>query len=268
MVCRSAARILAVVVLTSVAIAGEHHHGGFTQPVVSPVDEITILDPGTDPEGKPSPLLYTGPGNQQQVDIPPTVIVHNYYYSGDRDFRGPVFTGGPSILVVNHPLSGERLYLPVQMLPGSPRITYRKQHIDYDFGEDRIRVRFLHPLKVCDRDTPTVSYLRGREFRETTMESAQAAGGHVRQWVDRTGIPHATHHVAAGAVGALDTSADRFRDVGRIAVGPAVRIAEATPAGRLLIASPEERAARVRDEAVQRAERVNRLDDLTIRTLR
>ena len=246
--------------------AAAQHHQGIPSVGVSPADELTVLDPASNSEPKPTPIVYQVPGAGQRVDIPPTVIIHNFYYSGDRDFRGPWLPGGPSILVVNHPLTAERQYLEVQMLPGSPRITYRKHYIDYDFGESRIRVRFLHPLKphAC----PTVNYVHGKNFKDTVGSHASATGGHFVQWTKRTGVPHAVKHVAHGTVELLDTSADRIRQAGTIAVTPAIRIMESTPIGGLLVSSPEEQAARERDREVQEAQRQNEIEDITIRTLR
>lgn len=250
----------------STLAAGDH--APRVRPFVSPVDEITILDPGTNPEGKPSPVLYTGADHQPRIDVPPTVIVHNYYYTGDRNFRGPVFRGGPSIVVVNHPLTGERQYLEVQMLPGSPRITYTKSYIDYDFGERQVRLRLLHPLKPCDRDTPTVTYSRGRGFAESTQSTVVTCGQHTRDWICRTGVPTAVGAVAHASRNAINSSADIAHDVGAAAAAPFVRVAEATPLGSLLTADPEESARRTRDAAVQRAARNNSDREFSIPTLR
>ena len=105
---------------------------------VPPSLEIEVLDPGVDPDGNPAVRLRGGNDGETQVDIPPVILVHRYYYSGDRSFQGPMLPGGPSILVVNHPRTGERCYIPAQMMPGAPRVTYTKNGIDYDYGEHAI----------------------------------------------------------------------------------------------------------------------------------
>jgi len=234
-----------------------------TAVMVSPADEITILDPGTNSLGKPSPIV-TGADGVRHVDIPPTVIVHNYYYTGDRDFRGPSFPGGPSVVVVSHPATGERQYLEVQMLPGSPRITYRKSYIDYNFGERRIRVRFKQPLHPFDRNAVTVAYGDGDE---DDLEPSDSQPGHVSDWIHRTGVPDAVRYVATGTHNALDTTADRFRDAGELIVAPVVRLIDATPLGGL-VSSAEERAQRSRDAGVRRAEQLARETEGSIPTLR
>ena len=232
---------------------------------VSPSDELTILDPRTNAEGKPQPKVYFDANGERQVDIPPTVIVHNYYYSGDRDFRGPRLPGGPTILVVRHPVTKERQYLEVEMLPGSPRITYRKSYIDYNFGEHSIRVRFVDPLHVFDRHAARVKYDDGEP---EDLEPAAAERGHIRDWIHRTGVPHAVKRVAHATHGMLDSAADRIHHVGQVLVAPVVVVFEATPLGGLVSSSDDERAADARDAAVQRASDELQRRDLTIRTLR
>lgn len=234
--------------------------------LVPPVDEITVLDPGTNSEGKPRPIVFKGADGQQRVDIPPTVIVHNFYYTGDRDFRGPILPGGPSIVVVTHPITSERLYLDVQMLPGSPRIVYRRDHIDYQFATQRIRLRFHHPLHLHDRNAATVDY--DDEDGSRLLETAAATKGHVHDWVDRTGFPDAVHEVAQGTRDVLDTSADRIRDAGEFLVSPFVLLVQSTPLSGLVRSTAEDRATESRDAAVQRASRETERAEKWIPTLR
>ncbi|MEZ6057568.1 MAG: hypothetical protein R3C01_12775 [Planctomycetaceae bacterium] len=234
---------------------------------VSPVDEITILDPATNTEFKPTPIVLPGDGGQQ-VDIPPTVIVHNFYYTGDRDFRGPIFPGGPSIVVVSHPKTGERMYLEVQMLPGSPRVTYRDQYIDYDFGRETIRVRFVHPLKVCDRMEPTVEHRRGDGVVGTAMTGGATARRRATSLLARTGLPELGRGIARGTQGVVHASADVVREAGSIAVRPVVAIVDATPLGSVFNPSPEEKEERRQEVLNRRAEHNPDVDNAFVRTVR
>lgn len=214
---------------------------------VSPADEVTVIDPGTNSTGKPEPLVTEG-----RVEIPPAIIVHNYYYTGDRDFRGPVFPGGPAIVVVEHPQTGQRLYLDVQMLPGSPRIVYRRHWIDYHFGSQRIRIQFHNPLRVLHPHEPVVKFCAGnesiQEARSTPARSLRAA-----EWLRRTGIPEAVSTAGRGAGSLADRSADGIRRVGEAASAPVKRLVQATPVGSLLDQNPEAAATRARDESVAAA---------------
>src|SRR5262245_25182228 len=92
--------------LASATYAGDHRPA-VTVPATL---EIEVLDPGVDPNGNPAVRLQPGPDGRVQVDIPPVILVHRYYYSGDRSFQGPMLPGGPSIVVANHPVTGERCY--------------------------------------------------------------------------------------------------------------------------------------------------------------
>ncbi len=38
-----------------------------------------------------------------KVDIAPTVHVHRYYYSGDKEIQGPIINGGPTVVVAITP---------------------------------------------------------------------------------------------------------------------------------------------------------------------
>jgi hypothetical protein len=109
---------------------------------VPPTMEIEILDPNADPLGRPAVELNRDEYGNLIVDIPPVVLVHRYYYTGDRSFQAQLLPGGPSIVVVNHPKTGERCYIDVQMMPGAPRVTYTGHSIEYDYGEHGITVHF------------------------------------------------------------------------------------------------------------------------------
>ena len=127
---------------------------------ISPTLEIEILDPNRDARGNPAITVETDEGGGTQVVIPPSLIVHRYYYTGDRSFRGPDFPGGPSIVIAQNPRDGQQVYLQVQMLPGSPIVHYSSRAIEYDFGNRAVTVSFPHVGE------PTVSYRNGRPFPE------------------------------------------------------------------------------------------------------
>ena len=143
---------------------------------VPPALEIEVLDPGVDPLGHPSVLLRDSDDPlRQEVDIPPTVLVHHYYYTGDRDFQAQLLPGGPCIAVMNHPRTGERTYVPVQMQPGAPRVKYTGHRIEYDFGNRGISIVFI------GKKNPSVRYRNGEKLA-TKVSSA-------------LGIEHAVTHV-------------------------------------------------------------------------
>lgn len=226
-------------------------------PVVVPAtDEITVLDPRTNSLGKPSPVLYHD-SNGLQVDIPPSVIVHNFFYTGDRDFRGPTLAGGPSVIVVNHPRTGERLYLDVQMLPGSPRIIYRANSIEYDFGHQKVHISFVTPLTLGLCFDPKVTYTRSNG---KMLDPHVAQRGPVTKWIDRTGAPHLVHGVVKGGASVLNASADGVHMVGKAVVSPITQVVDATPLGSIVHRDPGEQATQDRNRLLER-ESGNRLQE-------
>jgi len=228
------------------------------KPHVAPADEIVILDPRVDSEGKPAVVLQPGGGEPSTIDIPPVVIVHRYYYTGDRSFQGPRFPGGPSILVVSHPVSGERLYVEAQMLPGAPRITYRRDYIDYDFGKRSIRLSFGHGVRFGHVSAPKIVYHRGRSLRTSFINTGRKSTKKTASWLERSGVSEAVHRVVDGASNTIHGTADGVRTVGEFVTAPAIQLINATPLGSILNGNPEQRAQQERDAAVQRAVRKNR----------
>jgi hypothetical protein len=222
--------------------------------LVSPLDEVTVIDPRVDSEGRPRAIVRDSARGGKIVDIPPAVIVHKYYYTGDRDFQGPLRPGGPSIIVVSHPVSGSRMYVEAQMLPGAPRITYRRDYIDYDFGEKAIRIHFGHLGALGHAGEPTVSYQHGKSLTKKIAEARIKARNGTRHWIVRTGLPHAVRSIGRGAFNVVDATADGIHKVGAIVVSPVTQIIDATPVGSIVHASAEERAIQERDAAVTRAE--------------
>jgi hypothetical protein len=193
---------------------------------VPPTLEIEVLDPGVDPMGNPAVLLRNGGAyDDLEVDIPPVVLVHRYYYTGDRSFRGPMLPGGPSIIVVNHPSTGERCYIPVQMMPGSPRVTYTAHDIEYNYGTHAISVHFGWSGE------PTIKYRSGR-----TLGQKVGKVFHAEQWKERTEkikssskeFTGRSHKVLKGAVAEVG-------DAAQMVILPVQNMAQILPFGSAIV---------------------------------
>lgn len=122
---------------------------------VPPHLEIEIREPAVDALGQPKSELVKADDGSLQIKIPPTVLVMTYYYSGDRDFQGPMLNGGPTTIVANHPVDNQRCYVDLQLPAGAPRVYYSSRKITFDFGQRRVEVVFR---KRCD---PVVVYRNG-----------------------------------------------------------------------------------------------------------
>jgi hypothetical protein len=109
---------------------------------VPPAQEIEILDPGADPLGNPAVELAPAANGRTVVDVPRTVLVHKYYYTGDRSFQYKLMPGGPSTIVADHPRTGQRLYLEASLPPGAPRVYYDSGSIEYDYGPQGVKIVF------------------------------------------------------------------------------------------------------------------------------
>lgn len=233
---------------------------------VPPTQEIQVIDPRVDSVGNPTVVVAADPEDpsQQLIDIPPTLIVHRFYYSGDRSFQGPMFPGGPSILVMNHPRTGERTYVSAQMLPGAPKVTYRPHSIDYDYGKSGITVHFgLF-------GAPSLKYRSGTTWAkkasvalhtEEISNGFAAIGRHTAVAYDRT--KQATCGVLALAA-----------DGSKIVTLPVQNTLRALPFGAALTSGDigpslaERGAEQKREHMARKAEKDQSWESLDLRTLR
>jgi hypothetical protein len=215
---------------------------------VPPTQEIEILDPNVDPTGKPAIIPTIGPDGIARIDIPPSIVVHRYYYTGDRSFQGPMIPGGPSIVVANHPGNGERLYIQLQLPPGAPRVIYTRHAIEYNYGTQSVILTF------GAHGNPKISYRQGVPLTDRTKVAATQATASVARLVRRTGLPAASRTVARGAVNVVETSADRAHDIGKAVVTPVIQAAKLIPGINLLTSSAEDRAENEREVLLEHTE--------------
>jgi hypothetical protein len=260
---RSSSLIFAVWLSVCTTTAGfAWEHGGTTVP---PGMEIEVLDPNADPEGKPAIELKKDHAGNYIVDIPPVVLVHRHYYSGDRSFQGPILPGGPTIAVVNHPKTGERLYIQLQMMPGAPRVTYTDCCIDYDFGETGVSISF--GMFRCE---PIVKYRNHKKVSTAVHEA-----------VEQTQLPEKASSMRAAAERVHQKSktmtANAAVAVSKVTVAvatPVVKIAKMLPGAQWIMnpnsdqATGAGAAAYHRDCQVQQASRDAYRDSGAISTLR
>jgi hypothetical protein len=238
--------------------AGEAHHAAN----VPPTQEIEVLDPNADPLGNPAVELRTKPCGQMQVDIPQTILVHKLYYSGDRSFQAQMLPGGPAIVVVNHPKTGERCYVNVQMFPGAPRVTYTAHAIEYDFGDRGVAIHFglFGPPKVV--------YRNGRTWGQCVGGAAVAVGHEICEVVDATGLPEHVHDACEGTKNAVKAAAMGVKQASKIVTTPVEQIVSRTPLGSIFHSNPEQDAEDVRDRELQSVEKERFAAEATIRTIR
>jgi hypothetical protein len=206
-----------------------------------------------------------GPSGRVIVDIPPTVLVHRYYYTGDRSFQFKMLPGGPCIVVANHPKTGERLYIPVQFPPGAPRVHYRCDSIEYDYGTHAVSICFCGLLH-CG---PKVTYRQGTPITRQVENVAILTCETTRRLVERTSVPEYADKVAQGAKSAIHTSIDRTNDLAKRVIAPPIAILKMTPLANLFTESQQDQASIAhKNEAARARAQTLRQEDAFIKTVR
>jgi len=224
--------------------------------------EIEILDPGVDPVGNPAVVVGEDTPYGRQIDIPPTVLVHRYYYSGNRNFQGPMLPGGPSIVVATHPESHERLYIDVNLLPGIPRVIYTPNAIEYDYGNRGVKVIFGR--KGC----VDVEYRNAVPLKRIVFKGAGGVFKAGARVIQRTGAVDVTRNAAVTVAGAAGTTLDGIREGGKRVMAPVVNVAQVLPVVNPVVSSLRDQgearsraALSQRDAEISRAQsRIDRLD--------
>lgn len=157
------------VTFTLVSIAWLATSGRATaEPNAVGLHDVVVYDPGVHQRGLPSPQFKQS-GKRLTVDIPPAVHVHRYYYSGDKEIQGPLIRGGPTVVVANHPKTGERMYIDVMLPAGAPTIVYNKSGITYVYPNHRVNIHFGSLPLLGDR--VVVKQKPGRGWARSLKES-------------------------------------------------------------------------------------------------
>lgn len=127
------------------------------EPLKPGLNEIEVYYPQANERGVATSVLVED-GDGVIVKTPRAVHVHTRYYSGDKEFQGPIVQAGPTTVVANHPKYGNQLYVDVTLPSGAPLIMHSKWGISYVYPDRRVTLKFarLHKERV------TVDYHSGR----------------------------------------------------------------------------------------------------------
>ena len=231
---------------------------------VSPGLEIEVLDPGVDPSGNPAVRINRSSGfdGEAQIEIPPVILVHRYYYTGDRDFQGPMVPGGPSIVVATNPRTNERQYVNVQMLPGAPRVKYTRRSITYDYGHQSIVVSFHY------KNRAKVAYTQGTSLPRFVVGSTKQVQNAASGLAERTGLSKLRSRVASDANNVIDSAIGRVRETGESTTQRIRDVWKMLPIAGLLSGSPDEAELRNRASELRSAAEEARDSELSIPTNR
>lgn len=231
---------------------------------VPPTQEIEVIDPNADPAGLPAVNLepHACYCDRLAVDIPPAVLVHRYYYTGDRSFQAQMLPGGPVIVVANHPLTNERCYIPVQMIPGAPLVRYTAHAIEYDFRQHGISVVFGR------FGPPTVKYRSHVPIRRKTTNFVSGVGDHTRQFVEKSGLSKAGHAAAHGTWNLAVSIHTGVAHFGHNVLSTPAQFMRSTPIGSVFSDNSAEAARLARDRDVRAAATRSLADEASLPTLR
>jgi hypothetical protein len=168
--------------------------------------DLVILDPHMDPNGLPAVHI----NNNRQVEIPPAVHVHRYYYSGDKEYQAPIITGGPTIVVARHPLTSDQLNIDVMLPAGAPLISYTAKSITYVYPHQRVVISFCRLLSCKVK----VIYVKGHGLGRTVHEDVVSVSDHINDRLHSSSLASAvkqcwtsTHKTVVGAVGVAEGTA-------------------------------------------------------------
>ena len=200
------------------AFANEPREPGF--------NELVVIDPAVEENGLPVPIVTNG-----QVEIPPTLHVHPYFYCGDKEYQAQILNGGPTIIVANHPRSGDKLYIDAVLPQGAPIVAYSAHSITYIYTDRRVIIDF----SIVGKHRARVQYVSGRgvtrdvqEHLDETKETLRTHRQKSRLASELGELGHDMGNIAKGTVGVAGRAGaivvERTRAVTRIIPGvPALK---------------------------------------------
>jgi hypothetical protein len=221
-----------------------------TEPRVGGLNELVILDPGAHPQGLPAVKVRTSPDGKMDIDIPPTVHVHRYYYSGNREYQGPIISGGPTVVVANNPWNGERMYIDVMLPAGAPIIAYNKAGITYVFQDSRVSIHF--PF-LC-REKAVVTYCSGRGVERCVGETAAKVKEKTTKAMQECVLVGTLKKTAKEAKDVVTGAAMAAGGAGNVALETVAKIAPIIPGYQTLKSLGQQRAEKAEQEALQQAQ--------------
>lgn len=136
------------------------------EPRIAGFNYLIVIDPAVDEGGRPVAVI-----NGDQVDVPPTLHVHPYFYSGDVEFQAQILEGGPTIIVASHPKAGEKCYINAILPPGAPVVAYCDESITYIYQNERVVIEFLRSKS----NKTAVKYLSGQGIGSSIGEAVEKA---------------------------------------------------------------------------------------------
>ena len=228
------------------------------EPAAPGLHDLVVYSPGTHQRDLPAVRFEPSRiGEGFDVEIPPAVHVHRYYYSGDREIQGPIIQGGPTVVVARHPKTGEQMHVEVMLPAGAPRIAYNKSGITYVYPDQRVCLHFSK-LPLCSARV-VVKHHSGQGIGRSLGQFHESVTARVRQSCTESSLARSAKETAteAGelARGARESAASlagQMLDGAKSAVGSLPGVANLRS---LAEESPHRKYLSSIQEAARRAER-------------
>jgi len=229
--------LLAIFTVCSDLTAAEPEEPGF--------NELVVLDPGVNDKGLPA-VEVTDDG---QVEIPPTLHVHRYYYSSDKEYQGPILQGGPTIVVANHPKTGKKMYIDVTLPPGAPTIAYSRHSITYVYSDHRVVIEFSSLL----HDRAIVKIVHGRGLTRGLRDTGRKIKEHLKRRRKQSRFTEEVIDFARFAGNVAKGAAGVTSNVRSMMVDRARAVAQSIPGVQALESIGKQAAERQETEEVRQA---------------
>lgn len=222
------------------------------------LNDLVILDPGEHERGLPAVVLGESDSGTT-VEIAPKVHVHRFYYSGDKIFQGPIIQGGPTVLVVSHPKTGQKLYVNVVLPAGAPRIAYTKNTITYIYGNHRSEIKFRSfPFDPC---VAIIKHSSGKGAVVTVVDASQAIRKHLGQTLTQSETINAAKDLTAGGGKLIKGTATTIGEASTRGADTIKQLAQLIPGIAYLSSKADERPQQQYEAGIRAATRTNELTE-------
>ena len=171
------------------------------EPTAQGLHDLVVYDPGTHERGLPAPE-FVPHADGLKVEIAPTIHVHRYYYSGDKEIQGPILAGGQTVIVANHPKTGKRMYIDAVLPSGAPKIAYDKNSITYVYPDKRVSIVF--PRMPWNCDEARIVNRNGQGVGRTVQNANQKVVAHVSDGLNSSELVQSGKEVTVETVDLLN----------------------------------------------------------------
>lgn len=222
------------------------------------LNDLVILDPAQHERGLPAVIL-TYMNEHPEVEIPPTVHVHRFYYSGDKVFQGPILQGGPIVLVARHPKTGCQMYIDVVLPAGAPRIAHTKNSIRYLYGDKRVEVKFQHfPFDPC---VAVVKHHSGKGIGIAIRDGSEVVQEHVHESLQNSETVNAVKDLAAGGHNLVKGAAATIGTISTRSADGIRHLAKMIPGVNYLAGKADQKPQQEYESTLRIAERIQERDE-------